>query len=132
MAIFLRALHWRLAVSKSRFDVQRNPLFGRRRSPPAEMLIVSNSVGGIWRTFTPLGATALRAACPEADYDAVVLDLMFSDMDGLDVVRDRGLARPDDTPVLMLTARCAAIDRIDRALTRPVPTTISKPFWSQP
>ena len=45
-----------------------------------------------------------------AEYDAVVLDLMLPDMDGLDVCRR--LRATSDTPVLMLTGRGDAIDRI--------------------
>jgi DNA-binding response OmpR family regulator len=43
-------------------------------------------------------------------FDALVLDLMLPDMDGLDVCRQ--LRKASDTPVLMLTARGDAIDRI--------------------
>src|SRR6202035_5890081 len=43
-------------------------------------------------------------------YDAVVLDLMLPDMDGLDVCRQ--VRATSDTPVLMLSARGDAIDRI--------------------
>ncbi len=43
-------------------------------------------------------------------YDAVVLDLMLPDMDGLDVCRR--LRAGSDTPVLMLTARGDAMDRV--------------------
>src|SRR6266446_450550 len=43
-------------------------------------------------------------------YDALVLDLMLPDMDGLDVCRQ--LRATSDTPVLMLTGRGDAIDRI--------------------
>ena len=43
-------------------------------------------------------------------YDALVLDLMLPDMDGLDVCRQ--LRAKSDTPVLMLTARGDAMDRI--------------------
>ena len=46
----------------------------------------------------------------EAEYDAVVLDLMLPDMDGLDVCRR--LRATSDTPLLMLTGRGDAIDRI--------------------
>jgi two-component system phosphate regulon response regulator OmpR len=43
-------------------------------------------------------------------FDAVILDLMLPDMDGLDVCRQ---ARTyNDTPILMLTARGDAMDRI--------------------
>jgi len=43
-------------------------------------------------------------------FDALVLDLMLPDMDGLDVCRE--LRTKSDTPVLMLTARGDAADRI--------------------
>jgi two-component system phosphate regulon response regulator OmpR len=43
-------------------------------------------------------------------FDALVLDLMLPDMDGLEVCRE--LRARSDTPVLMLTARGDAADRI--------------------
>jgi two-component system phosphate regulon response regulator OmpR len=43
-------------------------------------------------------------------YDALVLDLMLPDMDGLEVCRQ--LRTKSDIPVLMLTARGEAMDRI--------------------
>jgi two-component system, OmpR family, phosphate regulon response regulator OmpR len=43
-------------------------------------------------------------------YDALVLDLMLPDMDGLEVCRR--LRAKADTPVLMLTARGDAMDRV--------------------
>jgi two-component system, OmpR family, phosphate regulon response regulator OmpR len=43
-------------------------------------------------------------------YDAVVLDLMLPDMDGLEVCRR--LRASSDVPVLMLTARGDAMDRV--------------------
>jgi len=46
------------------------------------------------------------------DYDAIILDLMLPDMDGLDVcvrLRDTGC----DTPVLMLTARDTLDDKLE-------------------
>ncbi|MBU2583246.1 MAG: response regulator transcription factor [Alphaproteobacteria bacterium] len=46
----------------------------------------------------------------EQPFDAIILDLMLPDMDGLDVCRSvRAEAR---TPILMLTARGEAMDRI--------------------
>jgi len=45
-----------------------------------------------------------------ATFDAVVLDLMLPDMDGLQVCRE--LRASSDLPVLMLTARGDAVDRI--------------------
>jgi len=43
-------------------------------------------------------------------FDALILDLMLPDMDGLEVCRE--LRASSDTPVLMLTARGDAADRI--------------------
>jgi DNA-binding response OmpR family regulator len=64
---------------------------------------------GFGVTVAPLGITALERLAG-ADYDAVVLDLMLPDMDGLDVCRQ--LRTKADTPVLMLTARGEPVDRI--------------------
>ena len=44
-------------------------------------------------------------------FDAIVLDLMLPDMDGLDVCR-RIRTRAATTPILMLTARGDAMDRV--------------------
>src|ERR1700689_5729500 len=65
--------------------------------------------GGFEFTVAPLGATA-REKLSDAEYDAVVLDLMLPDMDGLNGCRQ--LRAKYDTPVLMLTARGDAVDRI--------------------
>ncbi len=43
-------------------------------------------------------------------YDAIILDLMLPDMDGLDICRS--IRMKSDTPILMLTARGDAMDRI--------------------
>jgi two-component system, OmpR family, phosphate regulon response regulator OmpR len=75
----------------------------------AEMLLEYLSQAGFGATLAALGATALEKLS-EADYDAVVLDLMLPDMDGLNVCRQ--LRAKYDTPVLMLTARGDAVDRI--------------------
>jgi two-component system, OmpR family, phosphate regulon response regulator OmpR len=75
----------------------------------AEMLCEYLGQAGFRITLAPLGSTALRQLSDGA-YDAVVLDLMLPDMDGLDVCRQ--LRTRSDTPVLMLTARGDAIDRI--------------------
>lgn len=55
------------------------------------------------------GAQALERLGVDAP-DAAILDLMLPDMDGLDVCRK--LRERSDLPVLMLTARGDAIDRI--------------------
>jgi two-component system phosphate regulon response regulator OmpR len=75
----------------------------------AEMLLEYLGQAGFGVTVASRGATALERL-NEADYDAVVLDLMLPDMDGLEVCRRLRAQR--DTPVLMLTARGDAIDRI--------------------
>src|SRR5476651_488931 len=75
----------------------------------AEMLSEYLGQAGFRITVAPLGATAL-AQLSGAQYDAVVLDLMLPDMDGLEVCRQ--VRATSDTPVLMLTARGDAIDRI--------------------
>jgi DNA-binding response OmpR family regulator len=75
----------------------------------ADMLKEYLGQAGFGVTIAARGTTALECLV-DAHYDAVVLDLMLPDMDGLDVCRQ--LRARDDTPVLMLTARGDAIDRI--------------------
>jgi two-component system phosphate regulon response regulator OmpR len=75
----------------------------------ADMLHEYLGQAGFGVTVASLGATALEKLS-DAAYDAVVLDLMLPDMDGLNVCRE--LRAKYDTPVLMLTARGDAVDRI--------------------
>ncbi|HEY0747433.1 MAG TPA: response regulator transcription factor [Steroidobacteraceae bacterium] len=75
----------------------------------AEMLIEYLGQAGFSVSVASRGASALERLA-ETEYDAVVLDLMLPDMDGLDVCRR--LRANSDTPVLMLTARGDAVDRI--------------------
>jgi DNA-binding response OmpR family regulator len=75
----------------------------------AEMLSEYLGQAGFRVTIAPLGAAALEQLSG-AEYDAVVLDLMLPDMDGLDVCRR--LRAAADTPVLMLSGRGDAVDRI--------------------
>ena len=75
----------------------------------AEMLSEYLGQAGFRMSLATLGAAALRQLA-DSPYDAVVLDLMLPDMDGLDVCRQ--IRTSSDTPVLMLTARGDAIDRI--------------------
>lgn len=75
----------------------------------AEMLSKYLSEASFRVDVAPHGAAALQrlSASP---YDAIVLDLMLPDMDGLDICRQ---VRPKyDLPILMLTARGDAMDRI--------------------
>jgi two-component system phosphate regulon response regulator OmpR len=75
----------------------------------AEMLCEYLGDAGFRVVLAPFGATALERLA-ESPYDAVILDLMLPDMDGLDVCRQ--LRAKSDTPLLMLTARGDATDRI--------------------
>jgi len=75
----------------------------------AEMLSEYLRQAGLRVTVAPLGAAALEQLAA-ATHDAVVLDLTLPDMDGLDVCR-RVRTRAD-TPILMLSARGDAVDRI--------------------
>lgn len=75
----------------------------------AEMLSEYLGEAGFRVTVAPVGSTALQLLA-QADCDAVVLDLMLPDMDGLEVCRQ--LRAKSDIPVLMLTARGDATDRI--------------------
>ena len=74
-----------------------------------EMLCEYLGEAGYRTDVAPLGAAALQQLS-SAEYDAVILDLMLPDMGGLDVCRQ--LRSRSDTPVLMLTGRGDAIDRI--------------------
>jgi two-component system, OmpR family, phosphate regulon response regulator OmpR len=60
-------------------------------------------------TAAPSGASGLERLARES-YDALVLDLSLPDMDGLEVCRR--LRARSEVPVLMLTARGEATDRI--------------------
>jgi two-component system, OmpR family, phosphate regulon response regulator OmpR len=75
----------------------------------ADMLLEYLGQAGFGVTLASLGATALEKLS-DMNFDAVVLDLMLPDMDGLNVCRQ--LRAKYDTPVLMLTARGDAVDRI--------------------
>ncbi|NVM74698.1 DNA-binding response OmpR family regulator [Duganella sp. SG902] len=75
----------------------------------AEMLTEYLTQAGFRVTHAPTGGVAMERIAA-AEIDAVILDLMLPDMDGLDVCRK--LRTTSDVPVLMLTARGDAIDRI--------------------
>jgi DNA-binding response OmpR family regulator len=75
----------------------------------AEMVSEYLGEAGFHVTITGDGRTGLERLTRDL-YDVVVLDLMLPDMDGLDVCRQ--LRAKDDIPVLMLTARGDAMDRV--------------------
>lgn len=60
-------------------------------------------------TIAPDGAAATRHAA-SADFDAVILDLMLPDSDGLDLCR--AIRARSNVPLLMLTARGDPLDRV--------------------
>lgn len=64
---------------------------------------------GFRTTHAPTGAEAIALQAAEP-FDALVLDLMLPDMDGLDICRQ--IRARSATPILMLTARGDAMDRI--------------------
>ena len=75
----------------------------------AEMLSEYLGAAGFRVAIALLGASALEQLAA-ADHDVIVLDLMLPDMDGLDLCRR--LRAKSDIPILMLTARGDATDRI--------------------
>jgi two-component system OmpR family response regulator len=79
-----------------------------------------------WEVRSALdGLTAVRVA-REFKPDAVVLDIMLPDVDGLDVLR-RMRAEADSLPVLFLTAKDSVEDRI-AGLTAGGDDYVTKPF----
>jgi two-component system, OmpR family, phosphate regulon response regulator OmpR len=75
----------------------------------AEM--VKNYLGGAGYVVTIAGSGASGIALQDREvFDALILDLMLPDMDGLDVCRR--LRARTNLPILMLTARGDAMDRV--------------------
>ena len=75
----------------------------------AEMVDRYLGDAGFSVTQSPTG-TAGVALASRRDFDAIVLDLMLPDLDGLEVCRR--VRAHADTPILMLTARGDAMDRV--------------------
>lgn len=67
------------------------------------------------------------AAWAEGGYDAVVLDRMLPDADGLNVLREARTVRGDETPVVMLSAKGEVDDRIE-GLDSGADDYLAKPF----
>jgi len=76
-------------------------------------------------TVTGDGIAGLRAASARS-FDLILLDLILPGMDGLELCR-KLRERPDYTPILMLTARSADIDRI-LGLETGADDYLAKPF----
>ncbi|MGQ0464537.1 MAG: response regulator transcription factor [Sporichthyaceae bacterium] len=91
----------------------------------SELLLLALRYEG-WQIRTaPDGNSALRAA-REFKPDAVVLDVMLPDMDGLTVLR-RMRSEVGDIPTLFLTAKDAVADRV-AGLTAGGDDYVTKPF----
>ncbi len=75
----------------------------------AEMVQSYLGEAGFRTTIAPTGAGGIALHGRET-FDALILDLMLPDMDGLDVCRTIRERAP--TPILMLTARGDAMDRV--------------------
>ncbi|CAM3993503.1 response regulator transcription factor [Catellicoccus marimammalium] len=70
------------------------------------------------------GRTGLEAALNE-DWDAILLDLMLPELNGLEVCRR--IRQVKDTPIIMMTARDSVIDRVS-GLDHGADDYIVKPF----
>lgn len=81
------------------------------------------SVG--YEVFACESGEALFAADPDAPL-LYILDIMLPGMDGLEILR-RLREKPDDTPVIFLTARTSEVDRV-RGLESGADDYIVKPF----
>jgi two-component system OmpR family response regulator len=79
-----------------------------------------------WQVRTAHTGTAAVNAARELGPDAVVLDMMLPDIDGLEVLRRMRTSMPD-VPVVFLTARDAVEDRV-AGLTAGGDDYVTKPF----
>ncbi|GCD91402.1 response regulator transcription factor [Nocardioides sp. LS1] len=91
----------------------------------AELISMALRYEGLDVATAHTGSKAVSAA-KEFKPDAVVLDMMLPDFDGLEVLRRMRSADPD-VPVLFLTARDAVEDRI-AGLTAGGDDYVTKPF----
>jgi two-component system, OmpR family, phosphate regulon response regulator OmpR len=90
----------------------------------AEMVKSYLGEAGFSVTVAANGAAGI-AAQARAAFDALILDLMLPDVDGLEVCRR--IRAQADTPILMLTARGEAMDRVV-GLELGADDYLSKPF----
>ena len=90
-----------------------------------ELLTMALRYEGWEVTSAGTGLQAVRAA-KDVDPDAVVLDMMLPDIDGLEVLRRMRADRPA-VPVLFLTAKDAVEDRV-AGLTAGGDDYVTKPF----
>jgi two-component system OmpR family response regulator len=90
-----------------------------------ELLSMAMRYEGWQVTTASSGTTAVKAA-REVRPDAIVLDMMLPDFDGLEVMR-RIRTEDPDVPVIFLTAKDAVADRIG-GLTAGGDDYVTKPF----
>lgn len=79
-----------------------------------------------WQVTTAATGSAAVQAAADTNPDAIVLDMMLPDFDGLEVMRQVRAERPD-VPVIFLTARDTVEDRI-QGLTAGGDDYVTKPF----
>ena len=79
-----------------------------------------------WQVSTAASGNEAVKAAREVRPDAIVLDMMLPDFDGLEVMR-RVRAEDPDVPVIFLTAKDAVADRIN-GLTAGGDDYVTKPF----
>jgi two-component system, OmpR family, response regulator len=79
-----------------------------------------------WQVSTAASGIEAVKAAREVRPDAIVLDMMLPDFDGLEVMR-RVRAEDPDVPVIFLTAKDAVADRIN-GLTAGGDDYVTKPF----
>jgi two-component system OmpR family response regulator len=91
----------------------------------AELICMALRYEG-WQVQAAHSGSKAVAAAKELDPDAVVLDMMLPDFDGLEVLRRMRTANPD-LPVVFLTAKDAVEDRI-AGLTAGGDDYVTKPF----
>ena len=75
----------------------------------AEMVSTYLGAAGFSMQVAPAGKPGLLLQARET-FDAIILDLMLPDMDGLEVCR--AIRAKAETPILMLTARGDTMDRV--------------------
>lgn len=91
----------------------------------AELLSIALRYEG-WEVTTANNGIKAVTKAKELNPDAVVLDIMLPDIDGLEVLRRMRTAQPD-VPVLFLTAKDAVEDRVV-GLTAGGDDYVTKPF----
>ena len=117
-------------------DRQPNPPLTRADGSPLRVLVVDDEVNLTelltmamryegWQVQAALTGRKAVQAAKEFQPDAVVLDMMLPDFDGLEVMRRIRADR--DVPVLFLTARDGVEDRI-AGLTAGGDDYVTKPF----